>query len=1130
MPHNKKKKHSRHGKPKGAAQAAKAAQAAPAGVAASEGPAPDGGAEGVEVGPHSPTAAPEATSQQKQPTSAPVGLASTGKPAEFEKAATSPAAAAAKPAATTAAAGAAAAATAAVKQVTPGAATAPKESPKPAKAPASPSKAKPFNAAAGAAVQPTSPKETPKESPKTTPIASSKGEPAKTEPAKLAVGADKAAKPADNQGKPQDVKPKESPKSSPISPTKGKPVKGEPAAAAEAAAKKGKPEEVTPKETAKTKPSSLSKVEPSKPVAGAADVLKGKPKPGKPQEGSKKPVVDPFDALADSLPSEAPAPTAPVYTGPEVTEHGVTSEKGILCGEDERTLPPGYRFEDMGKNIPDLPEVKPTKPLSTDEALDSLSLGFESSPPPSTQKKEPKVEDVSAIDALSAGFSNFAPPPPSTQKEIQREKETNKGYLKRVRGAMVDSEEKVEEKVTASASSAGPLKSAAPPADKKAKLEKGCEDFSLKGAVESPKAPANKKPATDESMSLDALSALGDLLPDAEPVPEPPKIRPEDMVKVDELKSEEAVRVGEREDTLPPDYRFKEEDRKHLPPPKIEPSLDAGEALDILAGGFDAPAVAPTVQAPLPPSTKAPKQPSKGTADHVAPPTGKVSTCHAAPPGVKMPPVEPVKKPKVDDVDFVPRPTKASAVQAPVPPPTQSQNKPKVDDVDFVPRPTKASAVQASVPPPTQSKNKKAPPTVAAGPAPAAPTAANTDESMSLDALSALGDLLPDAEPVPEPPKIRPEDMVKVDKLTSEEAVRVGEREDTLPPDYRFKEEDRKHLPPPKIEPSLDAGEALDILAGGFDAPAVAPTVQAPLPPSTKAPKQPSKGTAEHVAPPSGKVSTCYAAPPGVKMPPVQPVKKPVSQPDSDFSLDALVDDVVAPTTASAVQGAPQLSDASDAMDALSDTLKDIAPAPAPAPVPVKDVVKEKKVVEEKVIKMGERDDTLPPGFQLTEKERKEMEKEKAKSKADVRPKKKSIDDDAALDLLSGDFSTPAAPAAPAAVAASAAPKTQSAACPAETMPGEKGPVLDALSSTLLPDTPGFRPKQSPVGEKPKQSPVGDKPKQSPVGDKPKAKSGKSKSRSKKQAVADTSAVDELSGQLGSDVVSTSPAKKSSKS
>ncbi|XP_035248244.1 calpastatin isoform X17 [Anguilla anguilla] len=1026
MPHNKKKKHSRHGKPKGAAQAAKAAQAAPAGVAASEGPAPDGGAEGVEVGPRSPTAAPEATSQQKQPTSAPVGLASTGKPAEFEKAATSPAAAAAKPAATTAAAGAAAAATAAVKQVTPGAATAPKESPKQAKAPASPSKAKPFNAAAGAAVQATSPKETPKESPKTTPIASSKWEPAKTEPAKLAVGADKAAKPADNQGKPQDVKPKESP---------------------------------------------------------------------------KKPVVDPFDALADSLPSEAPAPTAPVYTGPEVTE---------------------------GKNIPaDLPEVKPTKPLSTDEALDSLSLGFESSPPPSTQKKEPKVEDVSAIDALSSGFSNFAPPPPSTQKEIQREKETNKGYLKRVRGAMVDSEEKVEEKVTASASSAGPLKSAAPPADKKAKLEKGCEDFSLKGAVESPKAPANKKPATDGSMSLDALSALGDLLPDAEPVPEPPKIRPEDMVKVDELKSEEAVRVGEREDTLPPDYRFKEEDRKHLPPPKIEPSLDAGEALDILAGGFDAPAVAPTVQAPLPPSTKAPKQPSKGTVDHVAPPSGKVSTCHAAPPGVKMPPVEPVKKPKVDDVDFVPRPTKASAVQAPVPPPTQSQNKPKVDDVDFVPRPTKASAVQAPVPPPTQSQNKKAPPTVAAGPAPAAPTAANTDESMSLDALSALGDLLPDAEPVPEPPKIRPEDMVKVDKLTSEEAVRVGEREDTLPPDYRFKEEDRKHLPPPKIEPSLDAGEALDILAGGFDAPAVAPTVQAPLPPSTKAPKQPSKGTVDHVAPPSGKVSTCYASPPGVKMPPVKPVKKPVSQPDSDFSLDALVDDVVTPTAASAVQGAPQLSDASDAMDALSDTLKDIAPAPAPAPVPVKDVVKEKKVVEEKVIKMGERDDTLPPEFQLTEKERKEMEKEKAKAKADVRPKKKSIDDDAALDLLSGDFSTPAAPAA---VAASAAPKTQSAACPAETMPGEKGPVLDALSSTLLPDTPGFRPKQSPVGEKPKQSPVGDKPKQSPVGDKPKAKSGKSKSRSKKQAVADTSAIDELSGQLGSDVVSTSPAKKSSKS
>lgn len=110
-------------------------------------------------------------------------------------------------------------------------------------------------------------------------------------------------------------------------------------------------------------------------------------------------------------------------------------------------------------------------------------------------------------------------------------------------------------------------------------------------------------------------------------------------------------------------------------------------------------------------------------------------------------------------------------------------------------------------------------------------------------------------------------------------------------------------------------------------------------------------------------------------------------QPSADFALDALAGDFVASTAAPAVKSAcvptetaPQvntqvqlkpfwtaytLSNPADpswfcvclyiqlaagadtALDALSDTLKDITPAPQPAPVPAKDVVKVASVLQE---------------------------------------------------------------------------------------------------------------------------------------------------------------------------------------
>ncbi|XP_064355747.1 calpastatin-like isoform X4 [Dromaius novaehollandiae] len=645
----------------------------------------------------------------------------------------------------------------------------------------------------------------------------------KTEPGKTA----QSTKPTDSQTKqPTEGKQKET--------SDGKSQTGPSVTTASKPSNAGKgttsqtdqPPQPTSTETAKAKSENKS-VSGSAAVAGAAGASAVASMAATAEESSTEPAMDEsaLDSLIDTLGGpEEDVPTSPVYTGPEVTE-AISSRYLEELGKREGSLPPEYvkllKSKGDGKDeFPPKPDERSEKPVTDDELADALASDFICSTASTEEKKTTVTEK------------------PSKEGEIVQ------------------------------AESASSVKSSAPPKEKKTKSKEEIKD--------------------------DAMEALLDTLGEPEPEPE------EDLstiVEVSEVKAKEKKekKEGERDDTIPPEYRLTPELDKDgkpiLPKPEEKPKpLSESDLVDEFSKDFARPA--------QPAGQSKPSKPSSMSEKPLAPVPAKTTK----------------------------------------------------DEV--VPRAT-ACTVQSS-----------------------APSAVSSVGHEADEALEALSSSLGKREPDPEEKKPAV-DKVK-EKTKQEERKKLGEDEETIPPEFRLKEakdKDGKPLLPKHEEKSQPMSEN-DLVEGLTEGFSCSPAPSAPAPTVIKKTK---KG------------------------------KKPANS--SEVVSAATVSSVHSAAPPASTSGGKEMD---EALDLLSDSLGQREPDPDENK-PVVDEVKEKAKSEHRD-KLGEKDDTIPPDYRKLLESGGEGKPVKPPAKDGVKSKekKKPTDDSAAIDALSGDFDTCAkAPATP---------------------------------------------------------------------------------------------------------------------
>ncbi|NXA49530.1 ICAL protein, partial [Nothocercus julius] len=530
-----------------------------------------------------------------------------------------------------------------------------------------------------------------------------------------------------------------------------------------------------------------------------------------------------LDSLIDTLGGpEEDAPASPVYTGPEVTED-ISKRYLEELGKREGSLPPEYvkllkSKVDSKDGVPPKRDERSEKPMTDDELADALSSDFTCSTASTEAKKKTVTEKAS--------------------KE----------------GEIVQAE------------AASSVKSSAPPKEKKTKSKEEIKD--------------------------DAMEALLDTLGEPEEEPE------EDLstiVEVSEVKAKEKKekKQGERDDTIPPEYRLKPElDKDGKPilpkPEEIPKPLSESDLADEFSKDFACPAQ-PAVEA------------------------------------------KPSKPSSVPEKPSAPLPTKTAK-----------------DEV--VPR-AAACTVQAS-----------------------APSKVSSVGHVAAEALEALSSSLGKREPDPEEKKPAV-DKVK-EKTKQEDRKKLGEDEETIPPEYRSREakdKDGKTLLPKPEEKSQPMSEK-DLLEGLTEGFSCSPAPSAPLPTPTKKNKKGKKSAGSSAG-------------------------------SSEVVSAATVSSVHSAAPPASTSGGKEMD---EALDLLSDSLGQREPDPDENK-PVVDKVKEKAKSEHRD-KLGERDDTIPPDsrklLESGEQDKPGKPGKPAKDGGKSKEKKKPADESAAIDALSGDFDT----------------------------------------------------------------------------------------------------------------------------